>query len=240
MMDDFKALREKNIEFVKRQIKNSVSKDLMIVHAINNIEELERIINVLVGRLREWFANEDPELEDEVSDNEFFVSKVLSFEGTGSLMGGSFDEDDEKAVKALAISIHGLIQTKNFLLVYLEKTMGVVCPNILALAGKTIGAKLIREAGSLKRLALFQSSTVQLLGAEKALFRHLKSGAKSPKYGHIVNHPIIIACSAGDKGKAARMLGDKLSMCARLDYFKGEFKAEEYYSELKERFDKNG
>jgi len=89
---------------------------------------------------------------------------------------------------------------------------------------------------SLKHLAMLPASTIQLLGAEKALFRHIKTGSRSPKHGIIINHSIVQKAKRNEKGKAARMLADKLSICAKLDYFKGEFKAKEYKKELEENF----
>jgi len=233
---NFQELRKKNIKVAKEKVKNSVSKDLMIINAINNIEELDKTINVFSGRLREWHALTDPEMCKRVEDNEVFITEVLQAVGGGSEMGAKLDEDDETAIKALAATANALIQTKTFLLLYLEKTMDLYCKNVLVLAGPTIGAKLLREAGSLKRLASLQSSTVQLLGAEKALFRHIKTGARSPKYGHIINHQIIASAAHADKGKAARSLADKLSMAARVDYFKGEFIADKFLKELTEKF----
>jgi len=239
--EDFQKLREKAIRLAKVKVKESVSKDLMIINAINNIEEIEKTVNVFASRLRDWFMIKNPELEDAISDNEYFVKVVLSAdEGSGleskSAMGAVLDQDDEHAIKALAAITQGMIETKTFLLLYLEKVMGVYCKNILYLAGPTIGAKLLRDAKSLKRFASLQSSTIQLLGAEKALFRHIKTGAKSPKYGHIVNHPLIINAKKDDKGKAARALADKLSMAARVDYFKGDFIADKYLADLKKKF----
>ncbi|MFC1801226.1 C/D box methylation guide ribonucleoprotein complex aNOP56 subunit, partial [Nanoarchaeota archaeon] len=108
------------------------------------------------------------------------------------------------------------------------------CPNLLELCGSTIGSGLIELAGSLKRLATFPSSTVQLLGAEKALFRHIRTGARSPKHGLILQHPLVQ--NAKEKGKAARALADKISLASRLDFFKGEFKAKEMRKELEKKF----
>ena len=87
------------------------------------------------------------------------------------------------------------------------------------------------------RLALLPASTIQLLGAEKALFRHLKTGARSPKYGILFEHQIIQKAQRKNRGKAARMLADKLSLCARLDFFKGEFKADQYEKEIEEKLE---
>lgn len=233
---NFEELRKKALENTKQKIKESYSKDLMIINAINNIEELEKSINTLASRLREWFMIKNPELENSVEDNERFVKMVIQGDESLTEMGAELDKDDESAVNALALITQGLVETKTFLLLYLEKTMKEYCRNVYVLAGPTIGAKLLREAKGLKRLASLQSSTIQLLGAEKALFRHIKTGARSPKYGYIVNHPVVINARKDDKGKAARALADKLSIAARLDYFKGEFLAESYFKELQKRF----
>ena len=108
------------------------------------------------------------------------------------------------------------------------------CPNVLELAGVTIGAQLLELAKSLRRMAFLPASTIQLLGAEKALFRHLKTGSRSPKYGVIFQHPLIQNTKRSKRGKKARQLADKLSICAKLDFFKGEFLAKEYRKELEE------
>jgi nucleolar protein 56 len=236
MVVNFEELRNKALELTKGKIKDSYSKDMMIINAINNIEEIEKSINSLASRLREWYMIKNPEMENSVEDNEVFVKVVLEGGESISEMGSVLDKDDESAINALALITQGLVETKVFLLIYLEKTMKEYCKNVYVLAGPTIGAKLLREARGLKRLASLQSSTIQLLGAEKALFRHIKTGARSPKYGHIVNHPIVINAKRENKGKAARALADKLSIAARLDYFKGEFLADQYFKDLQKRF----
>jgi nucleolar protein 56 len=232
----FEEIRRRSIESAKQKVKESVSRDQMVINAINNVEELDKSINVLSARLREWFALKNPELERHLTDNEEFVKVVLVSADEPTIMGAKLEEDDDHAIKAMAVAAQGLIETKYFLLLYLEKVMGQVCRNVLVLAGPTIGAKLLREAKSLKRLASLQSSTIQLLGAEKALFRHIKTGSRPPKYGYIVNHPVVTAAKKEDRGKAARALADKLSIAARLDYFKGEFLAESLLRDLEKRF----
>lgn len=236
MVIDFHKLREKALVDVKEKIKHSVNDDLMIINAISNIEELDKSFNVIVGRLREWFLLMNPELERKVEDNSRFVDIVLKKDYSDTLMGSSLTLRDEEAIMSLALLAQGITKTRDFLIDYLEEKMNVHCKNVLALAGTTIGAKLLREAGSLKRLASLQSGTIQLLGAEKALFRHIKTGAKTPKYGYIVNHPIVIGASIDDKGKSARALADKISVCARLDFFKGDFLGHNYFNDLKNKF----
>jgi len=238
MNPDFKKLREQAFIDVKEKVKDSVNNDFMIINAINNIEELEKSFNVIVGRLREWFLLKNPELEKKVQDNERFVEIVIKQEYSETEMGSELGMRDDEAIMSLALLAQGIIKTKEFLTDYLEETMNHHCKNVLALAGTTIGAKLLREASSLKRLASLQSGTIQLLGAEKALFRHIKTGAKPPKFGYIVNHPVVTGARQDDKGKVARSLADKISITARLDFFKGEFLGHKYLEELKNKFNK--
>ncbi|HII72111.1 TPA: C/D box methylation guide ribonucleoprotein complex aNOP56 subunit, partial [Candidatus Woesearchaeota archaeon] len=87
-----------------------------------------------------------------------------------------------------------------------------------------------------EKMALMPASTIQLLGAEKALFRHMTTGAKPPKFGVIINHPLVTKAKKPDKGKVARTMADKISLAAKIDFFKGEFKGDDLRKELEERF----
>ena len=236
MASDFKDFREKALVDVKRKVKESVDKDLMIINAINNIEELEKTFNSLTSRIREWFSLKNPEFEKSVEDNQRFIDKILNDELDSSEMGAVLDKSDDEAILSLVLLSKGILKTKKFLEDYLVRVMNNHCLNILSLAGPTIGAKLLREAGSLRKLSMTQSGTIQLLGAEKALFRHIKTGARPPKYGFIVNHQVVSGAKTSDRGKAARALADKLSVAARLDFFKGDFLGDKFLEELKLRF----
>lgn len=108
-----------------------------------------------------------------------------------------------------------------------------MCRNLCSLAGKELGLKLISHAGSLKKLASMPSSKIQLLGAEKALFKHLKHGTPSPKHGMIFHHPLV--SKAKNKGKAARLLADKIAIAARIDYFRGKFIGDMLRKQVKEK-----
>ncbi|MAE13598.1 hypothetical protein CMO92_03455 [Candidatus Woesearchaeota archaeon] len=199
--------------------------------------------NVLCRRLREWYGFYFPELGRDVADNEAFVRIVLEKPrdvlmkeyNLKESLGGSFREEDLAPMLSLANRIHGLYGMREELMVYLERMMEKECPNMLAVAGAGIGGKVLEEAGSLKRLAMMSSSTIQLLGAEQALFRHLKTGARCPKYGHIINHPLVAKAERSKKGKTARMLANVMMKAARLDYFKGEFQGDVLLKELEEK-----
>ena len=112
-----------------------------------------------------------------------------------------------------------MIKLKDIQETYLESLMNELCPRTLKCATALIGARLIDRAGSLKRLAQLPSSTIQVLGAEKALFRHIKTGSKSPKFGVIFAHPNVSNAMGKDKGKAARKVASEISKTIKVDYF---------------------
>lgn len=235
----YQEFYQKNLQLTKQSIKQSVNEDQLIIQAISNINELDRINNMLAKRLREWYSLYLPELSQQISNHEQFAYLVAN-KNKGQLMkeikveetmGSELESAHVDEMVILAKQILNNYQLRKKHEEYLRNVMKIYCPNFLELAGVTIGAKLIEMGKSLKHLAMLPASTIQLLGAEKALFRHIKSGSKSPKYGLIVNHPLVQQAK-DKKGKAARMLADKLSLCARLDYFKGEFKAKEMFKEL--------
>lgn len=114
-----------------------------------------------------------------------------------------------------------------------KKNFEQICKNLNSIVGKYLGVKLLELAGSLKKLASMPSSKIQLLGAEKALFKHLKEGTPAPKHGIIFHHPLVL--KAKNKGKAARLLADKIAIAARIDYFKGKFIGNKLVKELKEK-----
>lgn len=240
----FSEFYQKNLELTKLAVKKSVSEDGLVIQTIANVQELDKVNNLLTRRLKEWYGLYFPELEQKTSSPEKLVELVLSKDRKELLkelriketMGADLEKMHLLEILELAKKIKSLQELREEHEIYLEKVMSKYCPNILELAGVTLGAKLLELGKGLKHLALLPASTLQLLGAEKALFRHIKTGSRSPKYGIIFQHILVQKVGREEKGKAARMLADKLSLCARLDYFKGEFKAKEYRKELEERF----
>ncbi|HDG64309.1 MAG TPA: C/D box methylation guide ribonucleoprotein complex aNOP56 subunit, partial [Thermococcus sp.] len=118
---------------------------------------------------------------------------------------------------------------------YIDRAMDDVAPNLKGLVGAKLAARLISLAGGLKELAMMPASTIQVLGAEKALFRHLRSGAKPPKHGVIYQYPAINKSPWWQRGKIARALAGKLAIATRVDYFSGEYIAEELKKEIEAR-----
>ncbi len=246
-MSDFSKIREQLITLTKKNIAEAVTADTMIIQALASYDELTVQLNTLTKRLREWHAYVLPELDHAISDHERYVKfiaekshiELLKEFAAEKSMGALVSEVDYIPIQNFAKQLATLYDEKAHILSYLEHAFKERAPNVQALAGTSIAARLLAGAGSLRRLAIMPASTIQLLGAEKALFRHLRSGAKSPKHGHIFNHPLVQRARRSDAGKVARGLADKLALCAKLDFFKGDFHADEYKAVLEKKFGGN-
>jgi nucleolar protein 56 len=239
-----KQFYENNIYITKLQIKESITPDLLIIQAIGSINEIKKSINLLSKRLREWYSYVLPEVENSLDDHISFAERI-SKDSTEKLskdfnlnitMGKDLGKEDLDSIKSLASAILDLDKQKQKKEIYLEKLMKKTCPNLEAVAGYLTGAKLLAIAGSLRNMVMMPASTIQLLGAEKALFMHMIRGTKSPKHGVIVEHPLIQKVDKKDKGKASRALADKISLAVKLDFFKGKFIGDKLRKELQERF----
>lgn len=237
-------LREANTTLTIQAIKDSVNQSQLIIQTISNVRDLEKTTNLLSKRLREWASLTIPEVVEKLHDHQK-LAELISLTSIEDLkdqfeititMGADLTKKDQNQIRRLATQIDALYTLRVQHIAYLEHLMQDYCPNLEHLAGTTLAASLIEMAKGLKNLATMPASTIQLLGAEKALFRHLKTGARSPKYGIIINHPIIAKAKRPLRGKASRQLADKLSLCSRIDFFKGEFKADQYRKKLEEKY----
>ncbi len=236
------ALREKNIQLTRRKIRDSVKKDHLVIQAINCLDELGRTANTLSKRLKEWYSLYSPEVVRKYEDHEKFTKEVTSKSKNQLLeickikrepMGAELEKGDVHQIIELA----KLVQQHYFLIEsqkeYIEDIVKKTYPNVYELTGGLIGAQLIEHAGSLRNLATMSASKIQLLGAEKALFRHLRTGAKSPKHGLLIQHHFV--GQAKQKGRAARHIADKISIASRVDYFKGNFVGKKLKEELEKK-----
>ncbi len=240
-----KQLIRQCIAETKKQIRESVRQDYLIIQSVRIVDELNKSINSLTKRLRDWYALYNPETEHAFIDNEAFVKiilskpreellKQLSVEQT---MGADLNKNDLAQIDNLAKAINQLILLKGEYESYQKQIVAQLCPNSLAIAGSNITARLIELAGGFERLSKMTSSTVQLLGAEFALFRHLKTGAKPPKYGVLHEHPLI-AKHRKNAGRVARALADKLAIATKVDFFNGTFIGTKLRNDLEKKFGK--
>ncbi|MFH2020493.1 MAG: NOP5/NOP56 family protein [archaeon] len=235
----------KNLYLTKSSVKESVTDDLLILQSSSSLQEIGKEINMTAKRLREWYSYVLPEAVHELTDHKVFAqvilkdapSKLKSEFGVKVSMGKELAKEDMNAILSMAKLVLDLISQKDYLENYLEKLMKKICPNMTAVAGYLTGAKLLTLAGSLREMVMMPASTIQLLGAEKALFRHMiNKKARSPKHGIIIEHPLVQKVSKADKGRASRALADKISMAAKIDYFKGEFIGDKLRKQLEEKF----
>ena len=210
----------------------SASEDKHLIQAINSIDEIDETISKLIERIREWYALYFPEM-DIVKNNETYIKLISQNKTKEEIIKAKpdafpqniidLDEDinpqDLEIMNNYAKSIFELQQSRKNIEEYIDKRMESIAPNLRLLVGPTLGAKLISHAGGIKRRAMYPSSTVQIMGAEKALFRHLKSGDRPPKYGLIYQHPQVRGAKWWNRGKIARMLAGRISLAVRRDVF---------------------
>lgn len=241
----FSDFYKKNLLLTKRKLAASVQNDVLIIQTINNIEEIDRAANLLVKRLREWYELYNPEFSQRTPDHEVFLETIkkkskqellkqlqLKVEET---MGAELKQRDIHPITVLADLVTTLYETRKKQESYLDVVLQDTCPNVKAIAGFLIAAKLIALAGSLKELMLMPSSTVQILGAEKALFRHLRFKAKSPKYGVLFQHPLMQKVPTKKQGRLARMLADKIAIAAKIDFFNGKFMGDKLLKQVEDK-----
>jgi nucleolar protein 56 len=263
--DDISAFRrDVSIRLAKSKISAaSEEKDILVKNAIDAVDEIDKSINLLVMRLREWYSLHHPSLSRLVEDQEQFARILNTSTGKSSItkaqieaagispavaeqimnaitgdIGAELSETDLQAIGGLAKTVDDLYKMRAELEEYVTSMMSTVAPNVSALAGPLIGARLISLAGSLKDLAQKPSSTVQVFGAEKALFRSLKTGTDPPKHGIIYRVAEVNSAPYWQRGKIARSLAGKLSIAARIDAYSdknmGEKLREEFLSRVEE------
>jgi nucleolar protein 56 len=240
-------LTKVGIELSKERMKAAISRDELIIQGVRAVEEIEKTLNIFVERLREWYSIHFPEMDKAVKSHEKFVNLVAKFGSrekiedpeisllAGKSIGIDLREEDIKIFQLFAQKILEMRRLYEELTKYIEKVTREVAPNFSELATPLLAAKLISKAGGLEKLAKLSSSSIQLMGSEKALFRYLHGKGKPPKHGLIFNHPLIQKSPAKSRGKIARVLASKLSMAAKIDFFTGKYKADELKKELEER-----
>ena len=194
--------------------------DKRIIQVIGALEELDENSNVLSERLREWYLIYYPELVEQIDKHESFARIVAKGKiDKKDSMGANFNDTDLNTLSFFAKNVSDSFALRSVLENYLDNLMKEHFPNLRTVAGAQIGAKLIAIAGDSTRLARMPSSTIQVLGAEKALFRHLKEGSKPPKYGAILKHSFLQSAPQRLRGKIARSLAAKISIAIKADVF---------------------
>jgi nucleolar protein 56 len=261
--DAMQALREFAINLSSSRVKEASEKlDLHIIQSINALDELDKIINTVGARMREWYGLHFPELDNLVSSlvvyaeivskaglRENIVVEILQniglpdkkveviLDAAKRSKGGDMTPENLAIVKRLADEVIAQSDLRRVLTDHIEVAMETVAPNVKELLTAAVGARIISKAGSLARLATLPASTIQILGAEKALFRALKTGARPPKHGLLFQHPLIHSAPKWQRGKIARAIASKVAIAARIDYYRHDGKDNTIYDKLKIRID---
>ena len=226
----------------RHKLKFSTDKvDTMIVQAISLLDDLDKELNMYAMRVREWYGWHFPEMARIVNDNLAYariilamgmrsnaanadLAEILPEEIEGAVkhaaeisMGTEVTTEDLEIIQTLAEQVVSFSEYRAQLSSYLSARMQAIAPNLTALVGDLVGARLIAHSGSLMNLAKSPASTVQILGAEKALFRALKTKHDTPKYGLIFHSSLVGQATGKNKGKLARMLANKATCGIRVD-----------------------
>jgi len=228
----YSLLHEVTLEAAKLQVSEALTPDQRIVQAVEALDDINETTNSLSERLFEWYGGYFPESGLNGEALALFIVKYGSRENVPpddplylkarDSMGAKLEAADEALLKGFAESVCGLYSRRKQIEAYIESSMEALAPNLTMIAGPMLGARLISIAGSLEKLASFPSSTIQVIGASKALFKHLRARAPSPKHGVIYSHPLINTSPWWVRGKVARALAAKLSLAARIDFYSAE------------------
>ncbi len=267
--DAMQKLRDFAIQLSSTKITEvSESPDLHVIQSINTLDDTDKIINAISSRLREWYGLHFPELDNIIDSINGYAQIVLAgkrknmsddvFVNAGfpdskvqmlSLVreksrGGDITEENLLMVQSLAKNILELFDMRKNLEEQIDTQMKEIAPNITAVLGTTVGARILAKAGSLVRLSSMPASTIQVLGAEKALFRALKTGSNPPKHGLLFQHAVVHAAPRWQRGKIARAIAAKAAIAARVDVHGGGLnntlldKLNIRVKEIEEKYDK--
>ncbi|PSQ09616.1 nucleolar [Halobacteriales archaeon QS_5_70_15] len=217
--DYYDRLREATVRATREAVRERErADDRQLMHAVRAMDDCDRVANELAERVAEWAGS----LLEDVG------------EGVGGAREVADREDAPEPLRSLAARVTDLDDEAAALRAAVERTAPEGAPNLSAMAGAVLAARLIALAGGLESLAKQPSGTVQVLGAEEALFAHLRGHAPSPKHGVIYTHDAVRGTHPDDRGSAARAVAGKLAIAARVDHYSGERKPE-LDGELRER-----
>jgi len=226
---------------------STVEKDRLIVKAVNQLDQVEENLEKEMERFRDWYSIHFPELEEEIEEDGRLVD-ILSenlerseLDAFSSLVDDSGGADlHDKDLEILQDTVEKLekdIQYRDSLDDYIRKMIKQEMTNLSGLLEPLLAAKMIALSGGLGDLAKSPASTIQMLGAEKALFRHLSGGGEPPKHGILFEHRFVRTLEEDQRGKMARFLANKTAMAARLDQYGEKDRGDELREEAREKFE---
>jgi nucleolar protein 56 len=254
-------IHDVSMEMSKQRVKKAAEKrDLLVVQAVQALDDHDKTLNLFMGRVREWYGLHFPELDRLIDKHELYAQLVSNLgkkenftlenlakaeapkneavqvaRAAQASMGADLYEADLSQIQSMCRQALELYDARARLEKYIGELMEEVAPNTTAIAGATLGARMIALAGGLENLAKMPASTIQVLGAEKALFRSLTTGARPPKHGVIFQHALIHGSKRWLRGKIARVFAGKLAIAMRADAFSGGLISDRLNDELQKR-----
>lgn len=256
-----KLVHEVSMELSRISVRKAAERrDSLVVQAVEALDDLDKTLNLFAGRMREWYGLHFPELNRLINNHEIYaklvynlgkrenfseenlskydfprrkVSRVVKAAQTS--MGAELYDGDIEQIQTLCAQYLNLYEARKKIERYLEDMMEEEAPNVSALTGPILGARLIALAGGLENLAKMPSSTIQVLGAEKALFRSLTTGARPPKHGVLFQHALVHGAKRSLRGKISRALAGKIAIAARTDVFSGGYVGDQLKKALLEK-----
>ncbi len=254
-------IRQVTLELARGAVTTATAKrDLYAVQAVRAIDDIDKTINLFAGRIREWYGLHFPELDRLIEKNDTyarlvadlglrsnFTEEKLEKEGIPNeriqqiassarkSMGANFPEEDLEWLRSFCKDTLELARFREKAETYVDEIMKQAAPNTTVMLGPLLTARLMSIAGGLMNLAKMPASTMQVLGAEKALFRSLKTGARPPKHGVIFQYASIHQSPRWQRGKIARALSGKLAIAARVDAFGGDYMGDKLTKDLEKK-----
>lgn len=253
---------EKRARFLKKAKETVMqalrSRDMLLASVTRSIEDLNKTINLLGERFEDWYGIYFPELKTEdklkycsaalIIDREDFDEKGLAAvvgqkkatelsAASKSSLGASLSQKDRMECLSLARLILSMEKLRRDYEDYQKELANELCPNISDVCGPEIAAKLVSHVGSLQKLAVLPASAIQVLGAEKALFKHLRNrNVPPPKHGIIFQHAKISSSPKSVRGKIARVLANQVCLAAKADAFSQRRISHELRKKFDERY----
>lgn len=241
-----KDVRDQAIQEAKEELRKDVPRDKIVVRTVKYLEKVSNDLDEEIQVFRDWYGIHFPEFVDQIQDNDHFLKLLsnglertevngfesLAEESTGSMLA----ENDIDALETAFKDLKNKYQMTEELESYIEEVVEEEMPNLTAFMEPMLVAKLLAHAGSLETLAKKPASTVQMYGAEKALFRYLKGEGTPPKHGVIYEHRFVNNLPEEKRGKMSRFMANKISIAARLDHYDGDFKGDELREEITEKY----
>ncbi|MCX8206090.1 MAG: NOP58 family protein [Candidatus Micrarchaeota archaeon] len=244
--------RDELLKKVKDQLRNAYTTEDFVQQASLTIDDLDHVLNVMFEHLHNWYSIYLPELQD-TDDRRVYLEVVEKYSKDdpksinslneearkcvpiGESIGAKVDKEDLEALREFARRLREMYDLREYLDQYRNKKVEAIARNLSYLLGTALATKLIVEAKGLKRLANLPASSIQVLGAEKALFMHLTAHTRPPKHGIIFLHPALRGMKKAYRGKVARMIAAKVSIAAKADAYSKNFIAPALKEDLEKR-----